>query len=115
MNEPESDVQSGSGAAALEEKWAELNRVTNLLFAAVVVLSFTFTTYLGLLARRAGTDAAAAKTRADDTLRTVQQDSAVIRTFYSKLQDFAHTHPDFQARVLSRFTITGTNAPAAKK
>lgn len=115
MNEPESELQSGSGAAALEEKFAELNRVTNLLFAALVVISFTFTTYLGVLSRRTAADAAVAKQHADDALRAVQQDDAVIQAFYSRLQEFGHTHPDFQARVLSKFKITGTNAPAGKK
>lgn len=115
MNEPDGNLQSGSGAAAPEEKWAELNRVTNLLFAALVVTSFTVTTYLGLQSRRAAADAVLAKQRADEALRNVQQDDAVIQAFYSRLEDFGHTHPDFQARVLSKFKITGTNAPATKK
>lgn len=112
MNEPENDFQSAS-REAMEENCGELRRMVNLLFGALVVSSFTLTAYLGLEGVRAAQEAAQGKQRLDEIGRAVQQDQAVIQVFYSKLEEFARTHPDFQNRVLSKYTMNTGNPPAS--
>lgn len=97
----------------LEEKCGELRRVVNVLFAGLVVTSFTLTAYLGLEARRAAQDADGARRVTDYWQQVVRQDDTAIQDFYSKIQEFGRTHPDFQKVVLSKYKIT-SNAQAAK-
>lgn len=112
MNETENDLQSGARITELEERCGELRRIVNILFAGLVVTSFTLTAYLALEGHRASQDADVAKQRAEYYQRVVQQDDAAIQAFYTKMQEFGRTHPDFQKQILSKYKVTNNAQPA---
>lgn len=113
MNEPQTDLQNGS-VKELNQQCAELRRVNNLLFGALIITSFTLTAYLGLEGRRADAELSDAKQRATQSAQFIQQDVTDIKAFYSKLSDYAHTHPDFQNRVLSKFRLNNSSTAKTK-
>lgn len=113
MNEPQSDLQNGS-VEELNKECAELRRVNNLLFGALIITSFTLTAYLGLEGRRADAELTDAKQRAEQAGQFIQQDVTDIKAFYSKLSDYARVHPDFQNRVLSKFRLNNSSTTKAK-
>ena len=117
MNEPEITPQKTPRSADANEVHESLSRQINLLFAALIISSFTLTAYLGLEARRAWMDYNATKPQVDAALRAFQQDSASVQSALTKLQEFARTHPDFQKQILAKYKINGatptpTPAPA---
>jgi hypothetical protein len=112
MNEPENNLPAASRSVAGDENYENLRRQINLLFGALIVTSFTLTAYLGLQARRASVELLAIQPRADEATRLLQQDDASAKAAFSKLEDFGRTHPDFQARILSKYKVN-TNAPMA--
>ena len=111
MSEPENNPQTISPAADPEGTNAELQRLINILFAGLILTSFTVTAFLGLQSKRAAEEAAQAKTQSEELIRAVQQEEANIQFTYGKLLDFGHKHPDFQTLILSKYRLA-TNAPA---
>jgi len=114
MNEPQ-DFQPPSRSVEYEEKTETLGRQINLLFGGLIITSFTLTAFLGLQARRSSMELAVIKQRAAETIRTEKQDETSAETIFSKLMDFARTHPDFQKQVLSKYRINTNTPPAAVK
>jgi hypothetical protein len=110
MNEPE-NPQSATGTGTAEENWAELRRVINLMFAGLVITSFTLTAYLAVQGRRAEIEAKDGKAHAEEAMKVIQQDDATIQVFFTKLEEYGRTHPDFQNRVLAKYKLTA-NPPA---
>lgn len=88
-----------------------LRRQTNLIFAAVVISSFTLTAYLGLQARRSAADLALLQNRDAEVNKAAEQDYANNQAIFAKLTEFARTHPDFQ-KIFAKYRL-GTNAPSA--
>jgi hypothetical protein len=112
MNEPENNLQNTSRSVDSDEKYESLSRQVNLLFGALIVTSFTLTAYLGLQMRRASVELIAIQPRADEATKLIQQDDANAQSAFSKLEEFGRTHPDFQAKILSKYKVN-TNAPMA--
>lgn len=110
MNLPENNPQTGSPVPDAEANSQELRRIINILFGGLILTSFTVTAYLGLQSKRAGEEAAQAKTQLNELGRAVQQEDATIQATFSKLGEFARKHPDFQNEVLSKYKIN--TAPA---
>jgi hypothetical protein len=116
MNDPEINPQDASQPMDAQDTSDDLRRHLNLLFAALLISSFTLTAYLGLQGKRAAGDLAILQTRALEQFNQNQQDMAGIHSIYLKLTDFARTHPDFQARILSRYNFdTNSLVQPAKK
>jgi hypothetical protein len=110
MNEPENNLSNPSRSIDFNDTCESLRRQINMLFGALVVTSFTLTAYLAVQARRASVELLALKPRAEEADKLIQQDDVSVRSIYSKLADFGRTHPDFQAKILSKYKIN-TNAP----
>jgi hypothetical protein len=110
MNEPANNPPDYSGDT--NEKIENLRAQMNLIFGALLVASFTLTAFLALQARRASLDLLSLQGPAAESMRLVQQDNEAVENTYGKLTAFAHTHPDFQKVVLSRFNLS-TNGPPA--
>jgi hypothetical protein len=116
MNEPENNLPIAPRSEDGDEKCESLRRQINLLFGALIVTSFTLTAYLGLEARRSSMDYLIVKPRTEDAIKMVQQDDATMQSVFGKLEEFGRTHPDFQAKILSKYKInTNTPAGASKK
>jgi len=105
MNESEMNPQNAPGSADTFETGEDLRRQLNLLFGALVIMSFTVTAYLGLQARRASMDYLAAKPRADEAVRIFKQDNVAVEAAFSKLTEFGRTHPDFQKQILAKYKL----------
>ena len=114
MSDAEHDLQNDSRMAELTEKCEDLRRVVNLLLGTLVISSFTLTAFLALEASRAAGIAKFRNSQVDTADRELKQDGANVEMYLSKLLDFGRTHPDFQAKVLSKYQIS-TNGPAAGK
>jgi hypothetical protein len=112
MNEPETNLQNAPRSLDAADTHESLRRQLNLLFAAVVISSFTLTAFLGLQARRVSMDYAATKVQLDGALRVFQQDNVSLQAALTKLQEFGRTHPDFQKQILAKYKINGP-MPAA--
>ena len=95
-----------------EETHESLRRQINLLFAALIISSFTLTAFLGLQARRVSLEYAATRMQAEGALRAFQENNVALRATLTRLQEFARTHPDFQKQVLVRYKIDGPMPPA---
>lgn len=115
MSETESDMPNSPREAELMEKSQELQRLVNLLFAGLVITSFTLTAFLGLEARRATVQLSYAKPQADQAIQIVKQTDANDQAILSKLIEFGRTHPDFQNKILSKYKITANPPAGAKK
>ena len=113
MNEPESNLTSRSVDNG--ETCADLRRQINVLFGVLVVTSFVLTAYLGLEARRASAELIAVKPQAEQAEKLIAQDNAAVQAIFSKLQEFGRAHPDFQARILSKYKVNGPATNAAPK
>ena len=88
--------------------------MVNLLFAGLVITSFTLTAYLGLEARRAAVQLTYLKPQVEQTLSAVKQTGDHDQAILSKLVEFGRSHPDFQSRILSKYKIE-PSAPAGTK
>jgi|SRR5215469_686255 len=109
MSVPENNPEIGS-PTDLEARCRELSRLVNVLFAGLIVSSFTLTAFLGLQMKRSHEEAAQAKAQAEELRQTAQQEDAAIQATFARLADFARRHPDFQNQVLSKYKVT--SAPA---
>lgn len=110
MNEPGTTPTNAPQSGNYEAQVNYLNRQVSMLFAALIITSFTLTIFLGLEARRASRDYSEIKPQADQAMKVIEQDDATVQSIYAKLADFAKTHPDFQTKVLSKYKVE-TNAP----
>lgn len=115
MSETENDKPNAPREAELAEKSEDLRGVVNLLFAGLVITSFTLTAFLGLEARRAAVQLSYARPQAEQLIKIVQQNDANDQIIFSKLVDFARTHPDFQNKILSKYKLTENPPAGAKK
>jgi hypothetical protein len=116
MNEPGNNPENISGPVDGGDPVESLRRQLNLLFAGVLISSFTLTAFLALQGRRASADFAQVRNVIIQEAAANQQEMASIQGIYAKLSDFARTHPDFQARILSRYNFqTNTPSGSAKK
>lgn len=113
MSDTEGSMQNASREAELTENSQELRRLVNLLFAGLVITSFTLTAYLGLEARRASVQLSFIKPQAEQTLSVLKQTGTHDQAILSRLVEFARTHPDFQNKVLSKYNFA--NSPAGAK
>ena len=111
MNEPGTDLQNNPAAADLKERCTELQRLVNLLFGGLIVTSFTLTAYLGLQARRASAELSVTKRHAEEYSKFVDDDAVSAEGIFNRLTQFAQTHPDFQKRILSKYSAS-TSPPA---
>jgi hypothetical protein len=111
MNEPQDNPPSST--IDKNEQVESLRYQMNLVFGAVLVLSFTLTAYLGLQARRASLDLIAIQGPAIESMKLAEQDDLAVSTAFGKLEEFARTHPDFQKVVLSKYHLNTNSAPAA--
>ena len=111
MNEIANEPQSRP--AGNEDQIEDLRRQTNLLFGALIIVSFTLTVYLGLQARRASKDLVEAQNAAEQSHQMVQQENLAAGGTIEKLKDFARTHPDFDKQQILPMFRVNTNAPAA--
>lgn len=114
MNESQTNPQDFSPGADLTERCRDLQRLINLLFAAMIITSFTLTAYLGLQAHRASVEMEMAKSRAEQDTALLRQNNAGAEEVYSKLAEFARTHPDFQNKVLSKYKVADSAASGKK-
>lgn len=112
MNEPEANPQNIAGSVDADEAHENLRRQINLLFAALIVSSFTLTAYLGLQAHRASIDYSVTKPQVDAAIQMFQQGNASLQVDLTKLVEFGRTHPDFQKQVLAKYKINGATLPA---
>lgn len=112
MSIPENDPQAGSPSVEPEANSQDLNRLVNILFAAMILSSFTLTAYLGLQMKRASEEETAAKSQSVELAQAVRQQDASIQATYEKLSEFAHKHPEFQKDVLNKYKLSVT--PPAK-
>ena len=111
MNEPGTDLPNPrplDNGDTIES----LRRQLNLLFAGLIISSFTLTAFLGLQARRASSDLMAFAKSTEETTWASQQEAQSLQGFVLKLEEFARTHPDFQKQILSHYRFN-TNAPPA--
>jgi len=115
MNEPESNLQHIPRSLDAEETHESLRRQINLLFAALIISSFTLTMFLGLQARRVSIEYATTKMQAEGALRAFQENNVALQATLTRLQEFARTHPDFQKRILVRYKIDGPDARRADR
>ena len=115
MSETEQDKPNAPREAELTENSQDLRRLVNLLFTGLVITSFTLTTFLGLEARRAAVQLSFLKPQADQAMKIVQQTDTNDEAVFSKLVEFARTHPDFQNKVLSKYKIAENPPAGAKK
>jgi hypothetical protein len=113
MNQPENNLEEASHSADPQEEREDLRRQANLLFAGLIVASFTLTLYLGLQAKRAAADLRVLQPRADQVIKAVEQDNKDADAIYTNLAAFARTHADFQNKIFFKYKMT-TNAPAAE-
>ena len=111
MNLPENNPSTSSPAPDAESS-QELRRTINILFAGMILTSFTVTAYLGLQSKRAGEEATQAKAQANELKQAIQQEDGTIQATFSKLSEFARKHPDFQNQILSKYKVN--TAPPAK-
>jgi hypothetical protein len=109
MNEPEINLPNASRSMD-DETFESLRRQISILFGALVVTSFTLTAFLGVQARRASVELLAIQPHAAEAEKLISQDDATVQSVYAKLAEFGRTHPDFQAKVLSKYKINN-NAP----
>lgn len=115
MNEP-GTTPATPHSSEHEAQINYLSRQVSLLFAALMVTSFTLTIFLGLEARRSSRDYSIIKPQADQAAKVIDQDNATVQSVYSKLVEFGRTHPDFQAKILSKYKVdTNAPLPAPKK
>jgi hypothetical protein len=105
MNEPENKPSVEKGAYWSNETCEDLRRQITVLFGALVVTSFTLTAFLGLEARRASAELSIIKPRAEDAEKAISQDNATVQAVFSKLEEFGHTHPDFQSKILVKYKL----------
>lgn len=115
MSDPEHELQNDPRAAESTENCGDLRRTVNLLFAGLIISSFTLTAYLGLEASRAASIAKFRKFQAETADKELKQTQAGVQAFLSKLSDFGRTHPDFQAKVLSKYQAPTSSSAGAKK
>jgi hypothetical protein len=107
---------NASAAADLKETCENLRRQVNLLLGGLMITSFTLTAYLGLQARRASAELAVVQPRAEQSRKLMDQDDASAEGIYTKLGDFAKTHPDYQNRIFSKYKMNGKSPePGPKK
>lgn len=111
MNEPEMNLNPGAARSTDSDEVESLRRQVALLFGALVISSFTLTAFLGLQARRASVELVATQPRAEEAFKLVQQDNAAMQMAFSKLTEFARTHPDFQKQILSKYKVNSNAAP----
>lgn len=112
MNEPQANPQDFSSGADVIERCRDLQRLVNLLFTGLIITSFTLTAFLGLQAHRASVEVDITRSRAEQDTALARQSNAEAEAVYSKLVEFARTHPDFQNKVLSKYKVAG---PTPKK
>jgi len=114
MSETENNMPNASRETELTEKCRELSRMVNLLFAGLVITSFTLTAFLGLEAKRSAKLHSFRKQQAEDTMTALKQTDAHDQAILSRLVEFGRTHPDFQNKVLVKYNITANPAGGKK-
>jgi hypothetical protein len=113
MSDLENNPPGVSPAAEPEANNQDLRRMINILFAGLILTSFTVTAYLGLQMRRAAEEESVAKAQLNQIMVALQQEDANLQYTYEKVAEFAHKHPDFQNQLFSKYKLTlTTNAPA---
>lgn len=113
MNEPEKPIQNFSDTGDLKQQIAILNRQSNFLFICLVIVTLTFTAYVGLQARRTGKDLDVIREQASRISEANQKEDPAIRGIITRLSEYGQTHPDYQP-ILRKYGIKpGTNTGAA--
>jgi hypothetical protein len=116
MNEPGTNLPDASAPFDNGYTVESLRRQMNLLFAGLIITSFTVTAFLGLQARRAASDLMVITQRADEMAAISLQEAQTMQAAFGKLEEFARTHPDFQKQILSRYSFKiNPGATPAKK
>lgn len=111
MNESENPLQDSPETVDLKQQVVELNRQTNRLFIALVIVSLTLAAFLGLQARRTGKDLDLIRPQAKQLLEANKKEAPVIQNFVNNLSVYGQGHPDF-APVLAKYGIKpGSMAP----
>lgn len=105
MTAPENNPQAGLPAPDPDAINQDLSRLVNILFAGLILTSFTLTAYLGLQMKRATEEVAQAKAMSDELARAIHQQDADVQSAYTKLEEFARKHPDFQNQVMYKYKI----------
>jgi len=112
MNEIGNEPQSRP--AGNEDQIENLRSQMNLMFGALIIVSFTLTAFLGLQGRRASKDLVEAQSAAEQSFKMIQQEESAAGATIQKLKEFARTHPDFdKQQILSLFRVNTNAAPAA--
>lgn len=111
MSEFETKSPESSEIVQLREQCASLAQQTTLLFAGLVIVSFTLTAFLGLQARRAGKELDMMKPQAAQMREQSKQEAPFIQATLSRLVEYGKSHADFQP-VLAKYGIRPTNAAA---
>jgi hypothetical protein len=117
MNEPESKMTDSSELAELRTQHEALQKQVTRLLLGLVVLSLTLTAFMGLMARRAGTELKAIRPQATQVMEISKKEEPAIQAFWGKLVNYSKSHPDFVPYVEKYKNVFGlaggTNAPAA--
>ena len=112
MNEPETTTSMRPDVDELKAECAALRHQATTLLLALLVLSGTFTVYLGLQARRANKDLETIRPQAAQIREASLREEPFIKDLAIKLAEFGRTHPDFMA-VLNKYKIQIKAAPGA--
>ena len=113
MNEPD-QIQDSGGSSDLKQEVAQLRRLTNLLLLALVVLSFTFTAFLGIQSLRTGKDLQTTREQRTQVSDLLKRQKAEMEKFRNALAIYGQTHLDL-APILAKYGINGAPAAAPKK
>lgn len=98
-----------------DEKFETLQRQNNLLFAALLITSFTLTAYLGLQMRRVTMDLTNVQARAQETSEIFKKNVAANEAIFQQLTEFSRTHPDFEKQVFGKYKLETNTPPASVK
>lgn len=111
MNEPEKTFKD-SAETDLRLQVAELTRQSNRLFIGLVIVSLTFTAFVGLQARRSGKDVDQIRPQAMQILELNKKEAPAIDNFVGQLRAYGMGHPEFAEKVLAKFNLKPGNPTA---
>ena len=116
MNVPENNPQGLPHSMDENEVVERLRRQVNLIFGALIVSSLTLALFLGVQAREITIQDNVVKNNVNEFGRAVQQDTLNVGATFTKLAEFARTHPDFQKQVLTNYVVNiQKSSPAPEK
>jgi len=109
MNELE-QTQNSPTQSDLNAQIERLQRLTNLLLLALIVLSFTVTAFLAVQSVRTSRELDQIRPQGLQVSEALKKQDPMIQAFKGKLAEYGQTHPDF-APILAKYGIPAVQAP----